>query len=184
MQKNIYLIRHCEAKGQSAESSLTAKGFEQAEQLSDFFADRKIDRILSSPYLRAVQSIEPLSKRVQIKTEIDERLSERILSTNDLPDWFEKLKETFTNPELRFEGGESSQEAVKRILAVVEYVCKSKAKNIIIVSHGNIISLLLRSYDNSFDFECWRNLSNPDVFQIKLASTEATVKRIWDTDTL
>ena len=71
-------------------------------------------------------------------------MSERILSTTDLPDWYEKLKETFNDAELKFEGGESSLEAMNRIVNVVDDVCKSEIENTLIVTHGNIMSLLLK----------------------------------------
>lgn len=142
MAKHIYVIRHCEAKGQSSTASLTEQGFYQAESLTEFFADKKIDRIITSPFLRAIQTIEPLSTRKNINIEIDERLSERILSTCDLPDWYEKLRATFIDMELKFDSGESSNEAMKRIVQVVEETFKSQSEHTIIVSHGNIITLL------------------------------------------
>ena len=53
---------------------------------------------------------------------------------------------------------------MNRIVNVVDEVFKSETENTIIVTHGNLMSLLLKNYDNSFDFDCWKNLSNPDVF--------------------
>ncbi|WP_318153118.1 histidine phosphatase family protein [Metabacillus arenae] len=97
IDKKIYLIRHCAAKGQSSESQLTESGFKQAVYLSEFFTNMKVDRIISSPFLRAIQTIEPLAEKKNMKVEINRKLSERILSTKNLPDWFEKLEETFTD---------------------------------------------------------------------------------------
>lgn len=54
MKKKIYIVRHCEAQGQPSESQLTEKGFNQAKYLSEFFSNIKIDRIISSPFLRAI----------------------------------------------------------------------------------------------------------------------------------
>jgi 2,3-bisphosphoglycerate-dependent phosphoglycerate mutase len=179
MLKRIYVIRHCEAKGQPSEAQLTEKGLEQAKYLAEFFSNTKIDRIITSPFLRAIQSVEPLSEKRKIKLEIDERLSERILSTENLPDWYEKLKATFNDLELKFEGGETSQEAMDRIVNVVEEVYKSGTENTVIVSHGNIISLLLKNFNSDFDFECWKNLSNPDVFQITYTQDDLNLERIW-----
>ncbi|MGM0837310.1 MAG: histidine phosphatase family protein [Bacillota bacterium] len=120
MQKNIYIVRHCEAQGQPPESLLTEKGHEQAIELARFFSSIPIDHILSSHFLRAIQSVEPLSKEKKINIEIDNRLAERTLSSRDLPDWPEKLHETFDDLDLKYEGGESSKEAMERIVSVVE----------------------------------------------------------------
>ncbi len=180
MVKHIYVIRHCEAQGQSSDASLTEHGFHQAEVLVEFFADKKIDRIIASPFLRAIQTIEPLSTMDNINIEIDERLSERILSTRDLPDWYEKLQATFIDMELKFDGGESSNEAMERIVNVVEGILQSDAEQTIIVSHGNIITLLLKNYNSDVDFQFWTQLSNPDVFQLKVNAHEMTLERIWE----
>ena len=47
-----------------------------------------------------------------LEVEIDERLSERMLSSVSLSDWLEKLEATFYDLDLKFEGGESSKEAM------------------------------------------------------------------------
>jgi 2,3-bisphosphoglycerate-dependent phosphoglycerate mutase len=178
----IYVIRHCLAHGQSHDASLTQVGKKQAESLADFFKDIKIDRILSSPFLRAIQSIEPLSTKENITIEIEERLSERLLSTRDLPDWYEKLQATFIDLDLTFDGGESSKEAMNRIVNVVEEAFARDVANTVIVSHGNIISLLLKHYHKNVDFQCWKNLSNPDVFLLSKKHNNVIIERIWNAD--
>jgi 2,3-bisphosphoglycerate-dependent phosphoglycerate mutase len=92
--KIIYLVRHCKAEGQHPEAPLTAEGKKQAEELADFFSDMSIQTIITSPFLRAHQSIEPLVRKLNIDIKVDERLSERILSTNEYPDWLQRLKDT------------------------------------------------------------------------------------------
>ncbi|MBS4223142.1 histidine phosphatase family protein [Bacillus sp. FJAT-49682] len=177
--KKIYIIRHCEAEGQAAETKLTDRGRNQAADLSKFFANKKVDRIISSPYKRAIHSIQPLANQLNIEIEIDGQLTERVLSTKNFPDWFEKLKTTYDDLELKYEGGESSQEAMKRIIEVVEKVFNSENENTVIVTHGNIMSLLLTYYVKDFGFEGWRNLSNPDVFLLRNVDKKVTYERVW-----
>ncbi|QKE75796.1 hypothetical protein HPK19_08805 [Arthrobacter citreus] len=52
MEKEIYIIRHCEAKGQPIGSELTERGIQQAKDLAIFFSKIKIDQIYSSPCLK------------------------------------------------------------------------------------------------------------------------------------
>nr|WP_040203630.1 histidine phosphatase family protein [Neobacillus jeddahensis] len=176
--KKIYLIRHCEADGQLPEAQLTDTGIKQALDLSEFFSEIKIDRIISSPYKRAIESIQPLAKKLNVQIEIDSNLTERVLSTTNFPDWFEKLRATFADIELKFEGGESSKEAMERIVEVVEEVFSSNNKNTIIVTHGNLLSLLLKHFNKDFGFTDWRNLRNPDVFLLKNESNKVTFERV------
>lgn len=176
--KNVYIIRHCEAEGQSAGAQLTEEGFKQAVDLASFFSNIKVDRIISSPYERAIQSIEPLAKQLNIEVEIDGKLTERVLSTNDISDWKEKLKTTFEDVKLKFEGGESSQEAQKRILNVVERIFDDPSENTIIVTHGNLMSLLLNNYNKSFDFDDWQDLKTPDIYVLKEIGNKVTYERL------
>jgi predicted acetyltransferase/broad specificity phosphatase PhoE len=176
--KKIYLIRHCEADGQPAEAPLTERGFHQAILLSEFFSDVPIDRIIASPYKRAVQSIEPLAKILNLEIATNDLLTERVLSSKNLSDWLEKLRATFDDFDLKFEGGESSYEAVNRIVSVVEEVMNNEAQNTIIVTHGNLLSLLLNHYNNEFGFDDWRNLRNPDVFLLKKEDDNLSYERL------
>ncbi|GIN57641.1 phosphoglycerate mutase [Lederbergia ruris] len=177
--KKIYVVRHCKAEGQSPEAQLTDRGLKQALDLREFFSEIKIDRIISSPYKRAITSIRPLAKKLKIQIEIDTRLAERILSTQNYPDWFEKLKATFDDFELKFEGGESSLDATKRIVEVIESIFNSNHENTIIVTHGNLMSLLLKHFDKDFGFDDWKNLSNPDIYLLKYKNNKVTSERLW-----
>jgi len=179
MLKKIYVVRHCEAVGQSPDAQLTDKGLNQAFELCEFFSNIKIDQIIASPYKRAIESIQPLAKRLGLDVEIDRRLTERILSTKNLSDWFEKLRSTFEDIELKYEGGESSREAMNRIVEVVEEIFSRNNDHTVVVTHGNLMSLLFMFYNKDFGFDNWKSLSNPDVFLLIKEGNKVTFKRIW-----
>ncbi|UCZ52117.1 histidine phosphatase family protein [Bacillus shivajii] len=172
----IYLVRHCQAEGQPPEAKLTDLGEQQAEVLADFFSDKKIDYIVSSPFTRAKHTVAPLSKKLGVDVTVDDRLAERVVSTNDLPDILDKLKATYEDDELKYEGGESSREATTRVVEVMKDLEDSEYENIVAVTHGNLLSLLLRTYDPSFGFNEWKQLSNPDVYVID----GQKVQRLWE----
>lgn len=179
MEKHIYLIRHCEAEGQDPDAPLTKNGMKQAEELAGFLSDRKVERVISSPYARAVETIRPFAENHRLEIELDDRLIERVLSTQHLPDWLDKLEATFHDLDLTYEGGESSHEAMKRIVEVVEEVEKGDVKNTVLVAHGGILSLLLHHYDKAFGFVQWKHLSNPDVFLLTISTAGYQYKRLW-----
>jgi len=62
----LYLVRHCQATGQEPDAPLTPSGEHQAEQLAIFLQRFMIGRVVSSPYLRARQSVGRLSFRTAI----------------------------------------------------------------------------------------------------------------------
>lgn len=177
--KNIFVIRHCEAEGQPKQAPLTNNGQKQANTLGSFLADYNIDRIISSPFVRAIESAKPLSNQTNIDIEIDKRLSERILSPKNLPDWLEKLERTFVDLDLTFNGGESSRKAMERIVNVVDDIRNIPLKTTAIFTHGNIMSLLIKHFDNTFGFTEWKKLTNPDVFLLTFHNDTVNIKRIW-----
>ena len=82
--------------------------------------------------------------------------------------------------DLKFDSGESSNEAMERIVNVVEESFNSEFEYTIIVSHGNIITLLLKNYNSDVDFQFWAELRNPDVIRLSVEDHEVTLERIWE----
>jgi len=95
MTKSLFLVRHGKAQGQQPEASLTPEGLAQALRIADILENSQIQKIISSPFTRAVQSIEPLANRLALKIELDERLVEANLSTVNYTDWLDRLRATF-----------------------------------------------------------------------------------------
>lgn len=79
---NLYLFRHTTAgersrwKGRDEDRSLTKKGWREADAIASSLADAGIERILSSPYERCVQSVKPLAKLIKAPVEISPLLAE------------------------------------------------------------------------------------------------------------
>lgn len=183
MNTTLYLIRHCQATGQEPDAVLTAEGEKQAEELADFLGDAPIERIVSSPFVRAVQSITLLAHRLRLPIETDPRLQERVLSDSHLPNWRENLRQTFEQLDLRFPGGESSREAMQRASAAVHDVLrKTPTGAIAIVSHGNLSTLLLKQFDATIGFSTWEYMTTPDVFGLHLGETGTRITRLWQAD--
>ncbi|NOU90604.1 hypothetical protein GC102_33475 [Paenibacillus sp. LMG 31460] len=63
-------------------------------------------------------------------------------------------------------------------MAVVKELLNSRFENIIIASHGNLISLLLKYFDDRIGYEEWGNLSNPDVFHLSFMKDTPNIERI------
>ncbi len=179
--KRIYLIRHCKAAGQESDAQLTREGWLQADQLAAFFIEKEIDYIVSSSYERAICTIRPLAEALNLQIHIDHRLCERVLSTEVIDDWMEKLKDSYEDLDLKLCGGESSRKAMTRGISVIEELIDRSEINIAVVTHGNLLSLILKHYDNNVGFDEWRNLSNPDVFEMIIMNQKEKkhINRVW-----
>ncbi|WP_214818120.1 histidine phosphatase family protein [Exiguobacterium sp. s59] len=174
----LYLIRHCSATGQEPAASLTEAGHEQALLLRDFFREVPIDRIISSDYTRAVASVTPLADAHQLSIEREPLLRERILTHEPLEDWLAPLRQSFIDPTFKLPGAESSEEATHRIIQVIERVQSQHAATLL-VTHGNLLALLLQRLDPHYDFETWRTMRNPDVYRLDFNDSTPVIEHIW-----
>ena len=134
MNQVLYLVRHCQATGQEPDAPLTERGEQQGISLAGWLSDVSIGRIISSPFVRAYQSIVPLSEHLGLTVEVDERLVERVLSPVPLNDWRKRLADTFVDLDLSFEGGESSRIAMTRGVAAVNWAMEQTTYPVVIVS--------------------------------------------------
>ena len=79
---SLLLIRHSTAgdreswEGDDRLRPVDERGRRQSEALIDALAGYTIDRIVSSPYLRCVQTVEPLAEALGVELEEDPRLEE------------------------------------------------------------------------------------------------------------
>ncbi|NIK80036.1 2,3-bisphosphoglycerate-dependent phosphoglycerate mutase [Paenibacillus castaneae] len=180
--KSIYLIRHCKALGQEPEAALTKEGQQQAEALALYLQDKEIEYIISSPFERAVQTIIPLSQCLGRNIHIDDRLAERVLSTSSIENWLEVLEKTYSDYELKLEGGESSQEASERALHVIEDLMKRPEKTICAVTHGALLSLIIKHFNADFGFEDWKRITNPDIYLLRIDNDHTAIERVWESN--
>ena len=167
MNNTYYFIRHAYSIYTPDEINLplSDKGQESLAQL-EFLAYKSITAIYSSPYRRAIQTVEPLAQSLKLAIQTNKRLIERKLSSQAIADQdFEQcLMQLWSQPTFSLVGGESNQQAQQRALALLhELESKHQNEEIIISSHGNLICILLSAFDSSIDYNFWCGLSMPDV---------------------
>jgi 8-oxo-(d)GTP phosphatase len=80
----VLLVRHAKAgdrddwPGDDRLRPLDKKGWKQAKKLVDLFAPYEIHRILSSPFERCVESLEPLARARGVEIELRDELGEEL----------------------------------------------------------------------------------------------------------
>ncbi|PTI68602.1 histidine phosphatase family protein [Mammaliicoccus vitulinus] len=168
MKKELYFIRHAESPfifGSERERPLSDKGVEDSFKIQRKLDSIDFDLYVCSPYKRALQTIEPLSQEKNII--IYESLKEKQLKGNYklASEEIEKaIKESFINKDMYLKGGESTYEVQKRAIPIIEELLENDYKNIIIGTHGNILTCILNYYDNSIGYDFWKNSSKPDIY--------------------
>jgi phosphohistidine phosphatase SixA len=92
----LLLIRHASAgdadqwQGDDRLRPLDSKGSRQAEALVELLAEFDLHRVVSSPYLRCVQTVEPLARSRELEIELDDALGADRL--DDVPSVLERLR--------------------------------------------------------------------------------------------
>ena len=86
----VYVVRHGRAGSRSAWDGpddlrpLTKAGRKQADALVELLGDVGVTRIVSSPYVRCRQTVEPLAQGLRIPVDLAEALAEGALLTEVL----------------------------------------------------------------------------------------------------
>src|SRR5437868_3322913 len=165
----VLLIRHCQTTGQGPDSPLTELGREQAVALAVWLQGRGVDRIVSSPFQRAIDTIVPFATAAGLQVEVDDRLAERNLGGG----WYESVAElheavraAMDDRELRHPCGETGLEVVARGWPALQEALDSSNLVTALVAHGQMNSHLLREIDPTFGFDAWRAMTTPDVFEV------------------
>lgn len=167
----IFLVRHAESIARQeipeADWPLSPTGMRQAQHLAVALQSLQIDMVLSSPYVRARATVEPCAQTAGLSVQVIAELRERKLTEGQRDDWFAILHRAwadfgFALP--RCESGYDCQQRMCQCLA--QLAANHRGQTLLISSHGNAIALYLNSLENSFGFEGWAAMQNPDVFWI------------------
>ena len=161
----VYFIRHAEPDYSNHDDllrELTPKGMQDRKIVTEYLSNKKIDVVLSSPYKRAVQTLEDFADKFGFKIETIDAFHERKVGNEWIENFHDFSKNQWADSEYKLEGGECLREVQARnIAALKEVLHKYEEKNIAIGSHGTALSSIINYYDNSFgyaDFEKIRNV--------------------------
>jgi len=147
-------VRHGEPErippgsGVPADPALTVRGREQAERLAAWLAFEPIDRVLSSPQRRAIETAEPIAAAHGLQVEVVQGLVEYD-ATSDSYIPMEELRAN-NDPHLhamyegRWEefGGESTESFRTRIAATLDdVIAENPGRRVVAVCHGGVINV-------------------------------------------
>ncbi|WIG43498.1 histidine phosphatase family protein [Bacillus toyonensis] len=165
----IYFVRHAHSTytKEERERPLSEKGHCDAENVTRLLKDGHIDVVISSPYKRAIQTVQGIANTYNVSIQIEEDLRERLLSSEPVEDFNDAIENVWEDWTFAYEGGESNDVAQKRaILCMQNILEKYKGKNIVIGTHGNIMVLLMNYFDSKYDFQFWKTILMPDVYKL------------------
>ena len=159
----IILVRHAECIGNVTNSltgrkefELSEKGKQMAEELAETLKNIKIDAIYSSPSVRCIDTIKPISLIKKLKITTDENLMEKYFGIYDGMKWEDVDK---INPEVKknkkiyhqiigIPKQETTEQVEKRMKeCIIKIAEENDKKTILICSHGCAIFTFLNSIE-------------------------------------
>ncbi|MFI2281013.1 histidine phosphatase family protein [Nocardia beijingensis] len=149
------------------ERSLTAAGEQQAERLVTELAAVHPTAIFSSPFLRAVQTVQPLARHTGLPIETHHALREWDSGIGPTPDYARFYRENWTEPWLARPGGESLCQLSERAAAILTAQARRHRGRIVVGSHGTFISRALVAFGRGeVDWAFSRAMSMPAVYRL------------------
>lgn len=165
MTTTIYFVRHAEPNYNNHDDlsrELTKKGLQDCQYLNSYFSDKHIDYFYSSPYLRAIQTIENLALHHKQKITLVDDFRERKISDTWIENFDDFTKKQWSDLNYRLDNGESLSQVIDRQLTILKnLINKHKNQSLVIGSHGTAISALIHHYQTNFaymQFKTYKNL--------------------------
>jgi 2,3-bisphosphoglycerate-dependent phosphoglycerate mutase len=171
---DVLLIRHAESMppGTSGyaddDRPLTDAGRQAAEELAFELGEWHVGAIYSSPYARAVETVEPLARLRRLEVQLLDDLRERRLALDLHDGWEDTLIRGWADPDFAMPGAESGREAQRRGIATLDLlrIRHAGGGRVAAASHGNLIALILQVLEPEVGFDFHLAMPNPAVYRL------------------
>ncbi len=181
----LYFMRHGETVWNTerryqgmTDIELSEEGLRQAECAAKRFKNIRIDKIYASPLKRAMKTAEKIAaeKGLEIISEDDFReIHFGEWEGKTVPELTEKYGESYTNfirepHKYGFPGEGSVENVINRIKPGIDKLIAEDEGNVLIVSHGGIIRLMIMyimGLDSSWFTKMWINNTGVSIVEIK-----------------
>lgn len=175
MKCALVLVRHAEPwpprpdGPDDFQRELTTRGREQARRLTAELVALRPVAVVSSPYRRAVQTVEPTARELALEVATDPALREWDSGLEARPDFADHYAQSWANPAFARPGGESLQALTERALRAVWVLATEFGGGTVVVgSHGTFISRLLAGLGVAVNWQFSRAMPMPALYQLSM----------------
>ncbi|WJH36633.1 histidine phosphatase family protein [Paenibacillus sp. CC-CFT747] len=188
MKTILYFVRHADSPyvpGKEHTRGLSAAGAAASRQIAERLKDLPVDGVVSSSYVRAVQTVQPLAESRGLPIREYEGLRERLIGGEESEAPWEEIRNaierSFTDHDYALEGGETTKEARLRALPILEELLEEyEGRAVAIGTHGNIMTILMNHYEPRCDYAFWQETSRPDLYRMTFdGSRLESIERLW-----
>lgn len=158
----LYIMRHAETEANASgilgsDTVLTEKGKEQAKKAAERFKDIHFDTVYTSDLIRTQQTAEFITLERKIAFKATNAIRERYYGKLEgssfeeyravLKEHLEKIKDMSDDQRIQqrmVEGMETEENVISRLITFLREIALAyPGKNVLIVSHGNVMRVLL-----------------------------------------
>lgn len=188
MNTFIYMVRHAESPyipGAERTRGLSEKGKSDVRKVTEILQGERIDVAVSSPYVRAILTVEESGDQLGLEVKTYEDLRERCFSGEDyiLRDehFMSSVKQMFQDPDFALPGGESNTDCQQRaVSALKDILNKYEGKKVVLGTHGNVMTMMMNHFDSKYGWNFFKQTSKPDIYRMAFEGLELReVVRLW-----
>ena len=171
----MVLVRHAVAMpppGDELTRPLTADGLRQALDLVATLGEPRPVAVWSSPYRRAMQTVQPTARALGLAVRTRWELREWDDGLPYTEDWERHYDRSWAQPSFARPGGESLAGVTVRAVEVVRALAREhRGGRVLAASHGTFIARALIGFGMAVDREFWRRMPMPAVYRLRFPET-------------
>ncbi len=171
------MVRHAESiykpEDNDFDRPLSKKGKSDVKEINNFFEDLNSAKVFSSPYIRALRTVEGIARTKDLNIELINDFRERKVAYEHVEDFSTFTKKQWNDFNYKLEGGESLNQVQSRSINKLRDILEeNKNQNIVIATHGTLLGVTLNYFDKKYDYEFWKTIEMPDVFLLRFNNKE------------
>ena len=174
----VYFVRHAKPDFSIHDDltrPLTQEGLKDSKKVAEYFRDKNVSKIYSSPYKRSIDTIKEVSNIFKLDIEIVEDFRERKISNDWIEDFTSFTQNQWNDFEYKLNNGETLNEVqCRNIRELHRILMENNEQNIIIGTHGTALSTIINYYDKNFDYSSFDKVKNimPWIVYIEFEGTD------------
>lgn len=151
------------------ERPLSEEGIRQADELAFELDAYGLSAVYSSPFARAMQTVQPVAARHVLDVQVLPDLRERRHLAIPRDDWREQMARSWADFDYALPGAESNRDAQRRATGVLDLlrVRHPDGGRLLLGSHGNLIGLILHALEPGVDIAFVEAMPMPAVYHLQ-----------------
>lgn len=154
---NVYFVRHAQPNYENHDDltrELTEKGMRDRRLVTEFLRDKEIHAVLSSPFMRSVDTVKEFADEMGLAISLVEDFRERRVDSCWIEDFTAFAKQQWADFSYKLTDGECLGEVQARNIAALNRVlAEYEGKNVVVGSHGTALSTIVNYFEPSFGYE-------------------------------